>query len=54
MKYIDKNAMKISYSPYEIMLFVTIWTYGIFGAFLTRSDNYLILIFGSFVPILLS
>ena len=54
MKYIDKNVMKISYSPYEIMLFVTIWTYGIFGAFLTRSDNYLMLIFGSFVPILLS
>lgn len=54
MKYIDKNVMKISYSPYEIMLFVTIWTYGIFGAFLTRSDDYLMLIFGSFVPILLS
>jgi len=54
MKCVDKNAMKISYSPYEIMLLVTIWTYGIFGAFLTRTDNYLVLIIGSFVPILLS
>ena len=54
MKYIDKNAMKISYSPYEIMLFITIWIYGIFGAFLTRSDNYLILIIGTVVPIFLS
>jgi len=54
MKSINKNAIKICYSPYEIMLFVTIWTYGIFGAFLTRSDDYLMLILGSFVPILLS
>lgn len=54
MEYIDKNAIKISYSPYEIMLLVTIWTYGIFGAFLTRSDNYLVLILGSLVPIFVS
>ncbi|SVB51257.1 uncharacterized protein METZ01_LOCUS204111, partial [marine metagenome] len=35
------------------MLFATIWTYGLFGAFITRSDSYIVLIFSSLISILL-
>jgi len=49
----NNNSIKISYSIYEIMLFATIWTYGLFGAFITRSDSYIVLIFSSLISILL-
>jgi len=49
----NNNSIKISYSIYEIMLFATIWTYGLFGAFITRSDSYIVLTFSSLIAILL-
>ena len=54
MAYIKKNIINILYSPYEIMLFIAIWTYGLFGAFITRSDNNLLLIFSSIIALFLS
>lgn len=54
MAYIKNNIINIFYSPYEIMLFITIWTYGLFGAFITRSDNHLLLIFSSIIALFLS
>ena len=49
----NNNSIKISYSIYEIMLFATIWTYGLFGAFITRSDSYVVLTFSFLISILL-
>ena len=54
MEYIKKKIINIFYSPYEIMLFTVIWTYGLFGAFITRSDNNLLLIFSSIIALSLS
>ena len=49
----NNKSLTISYKLYEILLFIGLWTYGLFGGFLTRADNSIALIFSSVIAIIL-
>ena len=49
----NNKPLNISYNLYEILLFIGIWTYGLYGGFLTRADSNTTLIFSSVIAIIL-
>mgnify|MGYP001186958988 CR=1 FL=1 len=54
MTSIDKKFFEIRYSLFEIMLFISIWTYGLFGAFISRSENLFLLTLSSLLVLVIS
>tara|TARA_B100000965_G_scaffold402033_1_gene427134 strand:- start:3245 stop:5098 length:1854 start_codon:yes stop_codon:yes gene_type:complete len=49
----NNKSLNISYKIYEILLFIGVWTYGLFGGFLTRADSNTILVLTSVLAIIL-
>jgi len=49
----NNKSLNISYKIYEILLFIGVWTYGLFGGFLTRTDSNTTLVFTSVLAITL-
>lgn len=54
MTSINNKFLEINYSLFEIMLFISIWTYALFGAFISRSENLLLLALSSIITLTIS
>ncbi len=54
MTSINNKFLEINYSLFEIMLFISIWTYALFGAFISRSENLLLLVLSSLITLTIS